>query len=212
MARDPVTIDDLIISGAAAHTVLAQITASGWSDRPPNMEWTRLVTVTHICSALLFYATQLAVGSGKHEETIRPDESTMTGEKLPELLISQCKLLAAVAKGSPPNTRGFHPVGQPDAEGFLAMGCTEILLHTWDAMAGTGIEFKGDDGVADRVLRRLLPWAPTETPRWQTFLFATGRGELPGYESPGDRWMWHNDPLEEWDGHEKRSDHWVGRV
>lgn len=212
MSREPVTTDDLARSGLDARNALSRISADDWLERPPNMEWTRLITASHICSALLFYATQLASGVTKPQATVPLDESLMTGEKLPPLVVTQARLLAAVAESAPPGTRGFHPVGHPDAEGFLAMGSLEILMHTWDAMAGTGVAFVGDEGVADHVLRRLLPWAPTNTPRWQTLLFATGRGELPGRESPGDRWMWHNDILEEWDGREKRSEHWVGRI
>ncbi len=212
MTRIPVTTDDLVQSGAVAREALSQISGDDWVEKPPNMEWTRLITASHICNALLFYATQLASGVPEPQESAPLDESIVTGEKLSAVVASHARLLAVVAGSASPGTRGWHPTGLPDAEGFLAMGCAEILLHTWDALAGTGIEFVGDEGTAGRVLGRLLPWAPADTPRWQTLLFATGRGDLPGRESPGDRWMWHNAVLEEWDGYEKRSDHWVGRV
>ena len=212
MVRDPVAVQDLIVAGVHAQETLALMSDDRWLEKPPSMGWTRLVTVSHICGALLFYATQLAVGSGKREETVRPDESAITGEKLPELMIAQVKLLAAVAASAEPGTRAWHPVGLPDTEGVLAMGCAEVMLHSWDAVGGLDLEFVGDEGISDRVLRRLFPWAPAETPCWQTLLFVTGRGELPGFESPGDRWMWHNDVLEEWDGREKWSDRWVGRA
>ncbi|MGH9119301.1 MAG: hypothetical protein ACRD0A_15910, partial [Acidimicrobiales bacterium] len=39
-----------------------------------------------------------------------------------------------------------------DACGFLAMGCDEILVHSWDAGHGLGIDFKAPADLAERVL------------------------------------------------------------
>ena len=212
MTRNPVTTEDLIQSGSDARRALARVGDGLWLEKPPSMEWTRLTTVSHICRAMLFYATQLAGRSDTRVEYILPDETIMVGEKLPDLMMSQVRLLAAVAESAPPESRAWHPTGLPDPEGFLAMGCAEVMLHTWDTVGGTDVQLLGDEGVADRVLQRLFPWVPTDTPRWDTLLFSTGRGELPGYESPSDRWMWHNDVLEMWDGKEKRSDRWSSRA
>jgi hypothetical protein len=175
------------------------------------MDWTRHHTAFHICGALQFYATQLAVGSPEFAPTVRLNPDAMNAEDLPGLLKSQSILLAQVARGVAKETRGFHSAGKPDAEGFLAMGCAELLLHCWDAVAGTDIKFTPDETVADHVLQRLFPWAPADTPRWQTLLWATGRGELEGHEPVGITWMWHNAPLDEWDGTVRQSTDWVGR-
>ncbi len=209
--RDPVTPDDLIICGETARETLKVVSDDLWSRNPPNMTWSRLVIASHICGALLSYATQLASGSPAYTQTIRQDESVITGENLPELIMSQSALLAAVARGVPPGTRAWHSAGSPDAEGYLAMGCAEVLLHCWDAAAATEVKISGDEMISDRILRRLFPWAPTDTPRWQTLLFATNREDLQDRSRPGEDWMWHNAPLEEWDGKEVRHSRWIGR-
>ncbi len=209
MTRQPVTPEDLIAAGISARDALAQLTEAQWQQKPPRMDWTRFIVGSHICGALQFYATQLAAGSDKYTPTIRLDEAAIKAEDWPELVNSQSVLLATVARGVPAEARAWHPSGPPDVEGFLATGCTEVLLHSWDAMQGTEIGFVAGEQIADRVLRRLFPWASQDTPRWQTLLFATGRGELGGHESPGEQWMWHSNPLDEWDGEEPRSDMWI---
>lgn len=209
MTRQPVTPEDLIACGVAARDALAQLNDAQWGEKPPNMDWTRFIICSHICGASQFYATQLAVGSDTYTPTVRLDEAAMKSEEMPELVRSQTALLAKVARGVPADVRAWHRSGLPDIEGFLAMGCAEVLLHCWDAVQGTGIKFVGDEGLSDRVLQRLFPWSPTDTPRWQTLLFATGRGDLDGFDSPGERWMWHSNLLTEWDDKESRSDVWI---
>ncbi len=202
----------MIASGVAARDALAQLSDEQWRERPPNMSWTRLVTALHSSQAAAAYAVNLSLGDDKSNPMLPVDEDAVEPSKVPSLVYSQSLLLATVARGVPAERRGWHGAGLPDAEGFLAMGCTEVLLHCWDALAGTEVAFAGDDDIADHVLQRLFPWQPKETPRWQTLLFATGRGELEGFESPGERWLWHNAPLDEWDGEERTSDRWVGRT
>jgi hypothetical protein len=46
------------------------------------------------------------------------------------------------------------------------------------------------------VLYRLFPDAPADTPRWDTLLWATGRGELAGRARRGEEWSWHSAPRE----------------
>ncbi len=211
MTRHPVTPEDLIASGEAARDTLAQLKESQWSEQPPNMTWSRFVIGMHTSQALAAYSTNLAAGKRERTPSLPVDEERAKAAAIPEFVYSQAKVLASVARGVPVDTRGYHGAGIPDPEGFLAMGATEILLHCWDAVAGTDVEFAGDKAIADHILQRLFPWQPTDTPRWQTLLFATGRGELPGYESPGEHWMWQNAPLDEWDGEERRSDAWIQR-
>ena len=98
-----------------------------------------------------------------------------------------------------------------DVEGFLAMGCVEILLHGYDTVAGTDAEFDPDHELCQRVLGRLFPWAPLDKPGWLTLLWATGRGELEGQDFLGESWAWHNDLLSEWEGNLPNSTRWIGR-
>ncbi len=76
-----------------------------------------------------------------------------------------------------------------------------MLVHCWDAARGLGVEFVPPTDLAERVLRRLFPWAPRHEPAWEALLWANGRVDLAGGpERPGPDWEWHCAPLDEWDG------------
>jgi hypothetical protein len=66
-----------------------------------------------------------------------------------------------------------------DTTGFIAMGCDEILAHGWDAVHGFGGDLTPPAELAERVLRRLFPWAPTNESPWLALLWANGRADLP---------------------------------
>jgi hypothetical protein len=122
---------------------------------------------------------------------------------VPELLTvvgALAAVLAEVARAAPAGTRAFHPAGMADASGFIAMGCTEILIHTDDIAQGLARPFRPPDDLTARVLTRLFPWAPSDGDPWLRLRWATGRAGLPERERLGPDWYWHCAPLEEWDG------------
>jgi hypothetical protein len=69
-------------------------------------------------------------------------------------------------------------------EGFAAMTVTETLLHMDDVTKGLKVDWQPPAELAANVLDRFFPDAPTETDRWATLLWASGRGELDGRERP----------------------------
>jgi hypothetical protein len=84
-------------------------------------------------------------------------------------------------------------MGLADPEGFAAMGVVEVLVHAYDVARGLDLSFDPPADLCDRVLARLFPDAPTDTERWPTLLWATGRGALPGRPVLG-RWRWYAEP------------------
>ena len=78
------------------------------------------------------------------------------------------------------------------------MGCAALLLHTWDVADGRDLDWTPPAPLADAVLARLFPGAPTDAEPWAALLAATGRGPLAGRE-PVTSWCWPCAPLEEWD-------------
>lgn len=117
-----------------------------------------------------------------------------------DVLEAAAATLAAVARDAPPGARAYHSAGMADTTGFLAMGCDEILVHGWDAVRGFGAEFTPPTELAERVLRRLFPWAPITDPPWEALLWANGRADLPSRKRLGPDWVSHCAPLDEWDG------------
>jgi hypothetical protein len=69
------------------------------------------------------------------------------------------------------------------------MGVVETLLHIHDIAAGLQLEWLPAEDLCDRVLHRLFPDTPTDTDRWPTLLWATGRGTIPG-RSRLTSWRW----------------------
>jgi hypothetical protein len=131
--------------------------------------------------------------------------SDTSNAELLDVLDAAAATLTAVARAAP-DVRAYHNYGMADISGFLAMGCDEILVHGWDAIRGLGAEFAPPAELADRVLRRLFPWAPTNESPWQALLWGNRRTDLPGKERLGLDWAWHCAPLDEWDGAVPRQD------
>ena len=69
------------------------------------------------------------------------------------------------------------------------------------AVSGLGGEFAVPEDLAGRVLRKLLPWAPTDLAPWPALLCANGRVDLPGQHGVrGPTGLAVGAPLDEWDG------------
>jgi hypothetical protein len=194
-----VTSGDLLAAADLCAGSVRRLDAELWDKLAYGLEWTRSRTAAHIGDALDFYSGDLAtrVQENPGSRGLNYKEGSVAGAA--GQIEYSAAVLAIVADEAPAGTRAFHATGSPDAEGFLAMGCVEILLHGYDAVAGTEAEFDPDDGLCRRVLGRLFPWAPENQFGWLTLLWATGRGEIEGQEFIGESWVWHNDLLSEWE-------------
>ena len=170
-----------------------------WSAVIPEMDWTVAKAISHISETVLWYTTDLSAGPREvstMDLRVRQDSSPTD---LIATVETFCAALSFVVDGVPPGTRGWHPDGRADASGFAAMGCDEVLVHTWDAGRGLGLDFHPPSALSDMVLRRLFPWAPEDTEPWPTLLWANGRIELDSRPRQTE-WRWHCAPLSEWDG------------
>jgi hypothetical protein len=198
--RKPVTSADLRSSASLCTESLRRLDPDLWDKLAYGLEWTRSKTAAHIADSLDYYSGDLAMRSQEHLESAGLHYQEGTVEGAAGQIDFSAASLARVAEATPANVRAFHPTGMADPEAFLAMGCVEILMHGHDAVVGTEAEFDPDNELCGRVLARLFPWAPLDTPGWITLLWATGRGKLAGQEFLGESWVWHNDLLSEWEG------------
>lgn len=103
--------------------------------------------------------------------------------------------MSAMVGTASPEARAFHGFGTTDPEGSAAMGLVELFAHAEDLALGLGLGlgWKAPGAICARVLKRLFPTAPADTDPWETLLWATGRGELPGRERL-TRWRWDSAP------------------
>ncbi len=202
--RSPVNPDDLRRAATLGRAALEPALDRDWTTLAREMEWTCRRTLDHIPDALVFYAGQLATRASERRPPVRNGDPARSVAELLDVLEAAAAVLAAVAEAAPAGARAFHAAGMADPEGFLAMGCAEILLHTDDIVAALGVPFEPPADLCARVGRRIFPWAPIEADPWDALRWAGGRIALPGHDRLDDSWWWHCAPLAEWDGAVKR--------
>ena len=201
MTLAAVTPGHLRQSASASRGALEPAVELDWSIQAGDLSWDVRGTVVHVIDAVGWYAAHLAVQSPRRLRFDFAAHRDASNRELLDVLEAAAATLAQVATAAPPDARAFHNSGLADSCGFLAMGCDEILVHSWDAIRGLGGEFTPSADIAERVLRRLFPWVSVRASPWQTLLWANGRIALPGQaERIGPDWPWHCAPLDEWDG------------
>ncbi len=192
--------DDVLASAELVERTLEAHLGSDWGTGVPELDFTVSSVVAHVAGALLWYSVDLWSGleNAAFEVQVLPDAPN---DRLLTSLTAASRALAAGIDAAPEDTRGFHPFGSPDAAGFAAMACDELLVHGDDAARGLHVAFSPDRDLAAGVLGRLFPWhsvGPHEDP-WEVLLWANGRHDLPGRQHQ-ERWRWHTPPLAEWEG------------
>ena len=194
------TPEDVIAAAGLCREALSPALAADWSAPAGDLTWSCRRTLDHVPDALALYAGHLAARATRRLPSVRNGDPARSPEELLTVVGVSAAILADVARAALPDARGYHGAGMADAEGFVAMGCEEIMIHTDDIAHGLGLTFQPPDELAGRVLRRLFPWAPTDGEPWATLRWASGRIALPDRERLGPDWYWHCAPLSEWDG------------
>jgi hypothetical protein len=184
----------------AAETMQPLAETADWSVRAGELDWTCRRTLDHICDCLLYYSGQLARRADRQGPVIRDGDAEASTKSLVSVVRSTAAIFAAVADGTPPDVRAYHPAGMADRSGYCAMGVDETLIHTYDIASGLGVPFTPPAALSAAVVARLFPWAPESDDPWATLLWANGRTELPGHERLDAWWGWYCEPLADWDG------------
>lgn len=194
------TGDDVRAAAALCQRLLEPALGADWSVAVPGLDFTVASVVAHAAEAPLWYSVDMWSGRDNAAFEVKVIATSDNGSLLASLLAAAAALAAGVDVAAP-QTRGFHPFGSPDPDGFAAMACDELLVHGDDAARGLGLAFEPDRMLAAAVLARLFPWhrlAPHDD-AWRVLLWANGRVDLPGRQRQV-RWRWHCAPLGEWDG------------
>lgn len=199
-----VTAQDLLRTTDDVLDRLRSASDADWTVPATGLIWTCRETVEHMADALFTLAGQLGprppvdgwvpFGFSRRREnglasTVYAIEDTPPGQVC-QVVDATAGFLAALVETRPASWRAFTIWGgQADPEAFGAMGIAELLVHLYDVSAPLGIDWKPDEDLCDRVLRRLSTDAPTDTPRAQTLLWATGRADVDGRERLTE-WAW----------------------
>jgi hypothetical protein len=205
--RAPVAAADVTLAVQLTVTALGRAPAEAWGNQAGSLEWDCWETVEHMADDLFAYATQLTPATPEGSYVPMATTSTRPGGAESAIHVDRANgptallqaveacgaLLVAMVTTSSPDTRGWHPAGTSDPEGFAAMGVEETLIHGHDAAQGLGVPFEPPADLCARVLSRLFPGAPADAPPWAALLWVSGRADLPDRPRLSE-WRWYSEP------------------
>ncbi len=209
-----VTSDDLRTVATLVRNTLRTLIDRDWNIQAAGTDFTVRETVDHMTDSMFAYAAQnsaVLVGGDELRETWAPLGYVVPREGGPFLTVwadpergnngsvqvyaTTAGILVAVTDSSLPTTRGHHPYGLSDAEGFVAMAIVESLIHLADVTNAFDTTFTPPIGVCERVLSRLFPdvveqTSSTSSHAWNTLRYATGRTPLDEWPQRIE-WSWN---------------------
>jgi len=195
----PVTRATLDAAVQVCVATLSPAIDADWTVPAMYLTWSCRETLDHISDALSTQAGRLATAATVQQRRFRNGDPTASIADLIYAVEIGAAMLGVIADAVPSETRAFHRMGMADPEGYLAMGCEEILGHTWDIAQGLGVAMIVRGELAAPIVHRLFPWAPVHCGDWDALLWCTNRIALPDRERIG-AWGWWAAPRAEWPG------------
>ncbi|MEU7556147.1 GNAT family N-acetyltransferase [Streptomyces sp. NPDC044571] len=185
------------LATASSARALRSVAHLDWSVPAAGLEWSCQHTAVHMARAFTRYGAQLTTRAAGAFVPVEVTAAPGTGPAgLIEVLEATAGLLSAAVAAARPGDRAWHPYGTVGPDGYAAVGVLEMLVHTRDILGGLGVrDQEPDASLCAQVLDLLFPQVPRGIAGpWQTLLWATGRGELPGL--PAQRvWRWYGEPV-----------------
>lgn len=194
-------------------TQCAKWAAERWSALPGNrwdatdtrVEWTPRRTLDHLVDSMLLYSAYVAMRARSRVSPPRNGDPAAAPAALIDAFGSGIAILTRLLDGFSDDERAFHPSGLADRSGWIGMACTEILVHTEDAIGAVDTPKEHFPlALADAVVDRVLPWVPRDGNGRERLLWPTGRAPLGGRPPEPADWWWQSAPLTEWDGEPRR--------
>jgi hypothetical protein len=195
MTTKPITSHDLLEAADHCAAGLLRAASIGWSAPVPGLDWDVRTTIEHLVDVLGFYTLHLVAASPGRLRVDVTCHADISNDEVVHMLTIEAGGLATAARVLEPTTQAFHFHGTTDVSGFLALACSELLVHTGDAFRGLGGVLEPRPDLAAKVLQRLFPSAPSDADPWRTLQWATGRGRLPGLPEVGPDWSYRTAPL-----------------
>ncbi|MEA3056321.1 MAG: hypothetical protein QOD30_1753, partial [Actinomycetota bacterium] len=131
----------MVHAAELAAAALVPHVEADWSVPAGDLAWDVETTVVHFIGALAKETLYLASRSTRFIAISPSKFRDATHAELVRSVVPAAQALANTAVASPSGAVAYHNTGMTDAEGYLAMGCGEVLMHAWDAGRGLGIEF-----------------------------------------------------------------------
>jgi uncharacterized protein (TIGR03083 family) len=200
-ARAVIAAGDVVATRDLVLGFLSPLALRDWSSPVPDLDWNCEMTLRHMISGESFYAAHLATRTPRRLHVSRDVSAALSIDALLDILRAQVSVLAAVIRDAPDDARSWHASGLTGPDGYAAMSCDELLVHTWDIGRGLEASFALPEELCTRLVARLFPmWTPIAGDARDAFLWCNGRVALPDRPRQGGDWGWWSAPLEEFDG------------
>jgi hypothetical protein len=163
----------------------------------PVMEGTVFFVVEHIAGSLAHYAHDLVAGP---IEVWATELRRLPDADLPKMAASVgawAEVLARTLDTASASERGWHPFGTPDAPGYAAMACVEVLVHGEDIAGALGLPWAPSADIAGAALDRLFPEVERTDDPVADLVWATGRADPLGVRPRRDAWRYATAPVGE---------------
>lgn len=159
-----------------------------WSVPAGDGDWSCRETGVHMADSWFAHATRLVAGPVDDWVAARVDvPEPATAAALLQAVTVCGEILCAVATVADPDAVAWHPWGDSDTAGTIAMGVVEGLVHAYDIASTLGDGWRPPAHLARPALERLFPDAPDpDAPdgpgvdAGDVLLWCTGRIALPG--------------------------------
>ncbi len=193
---------------ALAVATLTPLVTADWTPLARGSEWSCHTALEHISGTVLFFAEDIdPLAPTQLPKHLQRDFETLSVPDLLEALTHSAAIVRRTLDAMPPDARIAHVASLADVEGYAALTCEEILVHTWDITEVLGVEFHPPDALSRRIVERIFPWGPQgdDVDAWDALRWCAGRVALPGNRQlDGDWWrsaalLPADDPLR-WNG------------
>lgn len=197
---------------ALAVATLMPLVAADWSLLARGSEWTCQQALEHISGTVLFFAEDIdPTAPAQLPQQLQRDFATLSVPELLAALTHSAAILRRTLDALPPDARIAHVASMADIEGYTALTCEEILVHTWDITEVLGVTFHPPDALSRRIVARIFPWGPQgeQVDAWNALRWCAGRIALPGNPQLDGNW-WRSSALlpaddpSRWDGRPNR--------
>lgn len=186
---------DLLAASDHLTDALTPTVSADWSIPAAGVTWDVRTTMEHLVDVLGFYILHLLPPSRERLPIDVACHERLPNGQVLDIIRIEAQGLATAAELLPPTTRAFHFHDETDVAGFLALACSEVLVHGHDAARAFGRGLKPRPDIVSKVLARLFPAAPKDADPWRTLMWATGRASLRGYPDVGPDWTYRTAPL-----------------
>ena len=143
LPRRPAARRPPLAAASACRRALEPYVEDDWAVQAGHLAWDVRQTITHVCDAVGWFAAHLAFRSPRRLRFDFHAHRDASNAEMLDVLEAAAATLGQLARAAPADARAYHNTGMADADGFLAMGCDEILVHGWRSAASGRVRCAG---------------------------------------------------------------------